>query len=258
MTLLDVSIVNVALPSIRDDLHLSPGELQWVLSGYALTFGLVLVPAGRFGDARGRRTVVRRRPGRVHPGQLAAGLATSAGLADRRPADPGRRRRRGQPAGVRPDPAAVRAAPSGAARSACWAPPSASPPRSARCSAACSSRSSAPSPGWRWIFFINLPIGIAAIVLGWRWIPARAGRPARPAEPGPGRAWCCSASAVLLLLLPLVQEREWHGQAKWLLVVAGVRGAGRLRGLGAPVRPARHHRWSTWACSRSARTPWAR
>ena len=56
MTLLDVSIVNVALPSIRDDLQLSPGELQWVLSGYALTFGLLLVPAGRFGDARGRRT----------------------------------------------------------------------------------------------------------------------------------------------------------------------------------------------------------
>src|SRR3982750_4291974 len=55
MTLLDVSIVNVALPSIRDQLDLSSAELQWVLSGYALTFGLLLVPAGRFGDARGRR-----------------------------------------------------------------------------------------------------------------------------------------------------------------------------------------------------------
>src|SRR4051812_50167868 len=55
MTLLDVSIVNVALPSIRSELHLSPGELQWVLSGYALTFGLVLVPAGRFCAAPGRR-----------------------------------------------------------------------------------------------------------------------------------------------------------------------------------------------------------
>ena len=57
MTLLDVSIVNVALPSIRDELSLSSAELQWVLSGYALTFGLLLVPAGRFGDARGRRDV---------------------------------------------------------------------------------------------------------------------------------------------------------------------------------------------------------
>jgi MFS family permease len=57
MTLLDVSIVNVALPSIRAGLDLSSGELQWVLSGYALTFGLLLVPAGRLGDARGRRAV---------------------------------------------------------------------------------------------------------------------------------------------------------------------------------------------------------
>jgi MFS family permease len=52
-----VSIVNVALPSIRSALHEPIDSLQWVLSGYALTFGLVLVPAGRLGDARGRRTV---------------------------------------------------------------------------------------------------------------------------------------------------------------------------------------------------------
>ncbi|MEU7999431.1 MFS transporter, partial [Micromonospora sp. NPDC049060] len=52
MTLLDVSIVNVAVPSIDRALGASPSDLQWVLSGYALTFGLVLVSAGRFGDAR--------------------------------------------------------------------------------------------------------------------------------------------------------------------------------------------------------------
>ena len=46
MTLLDVSIVNVALPSIREAVGASSSELQWVVSGYALTFGLVLVPAG--------------------------------------------------------------------------------------------------------------------------------------------------------------------------------------------------------------------
>ena len=57
MVLLDVSIVNVALPSIRLGLHAAQSELQWVVSGYALTFGLLLVPAGRFGDLRGRRTV---------------------------------------------------------------------------------------------------------------------------------------------------------------------------------------------------------
>lgn len=56
MTLLDVSIVNVALPSIQRGLGASSADLSWVVSGYALTFGLALVPAGRIGDARGRKT----------------------------------------------------------------------------------------------------------------------------------------------------------------------------------------------------------
>src|SRR4029077_21230966 len=57
MTLLDVSIVNVALPSIEQGLHAQPSELQWIVAGYALSLGLLLVPAGRFGDAHGRRPV---------------------------------------------------------------------------------------------------------------------------------------------------------------------------------------------------------
>ncbi len=57
MTLLDVSIVNVALPSIESGLHAQPNALQWIVSGYALALGLLLVPSGRLGDARGRRTV---------------------------------------------------------------------------------------------------------------------------------------------------------------------------------------------------------
>jgi EmrB/QacA subfamily drug resistance transporter len=55
MTLLDVSIVNVALPSIQRDLDTTSAMVQWVVSGYALTFGLALVPAGRLGDILGRR-----------------------------------------------------------------------------------------------------------------------------------------------------------------------------------------------------------
>lgn len=54
MTLLDVSIVNVALPSIQQGLDAPHIALSWVVSGYALTFGLVLVPLGKLGDARGR------------------------------------------------------------------------------------------------------------------------------------------------------------------------------------------------------------
>src|SRR3712207_9065781 len=55
MTLLDVTIVNVAIPSIQDGLEASEQSVQWVVSGYALTFGLTLVACGRLGDVVGRR-----------------------------------------------------------------------------------------------------------------------------------------------------------------------------------------------------------
>jgi EmrB/QacA subfamily drug resistance transporter len=57
MVVLDVSIVNVALPSIQTDLKFSPENLQWVVSGYALTFGGFLLLGGRAGDLLGRRIV---------------------------------------------------------------------------------------------------------------------------------------------------------------------------------------------------------
>lgn len=53
--LLSISIVNVALPAIEDGLGAGDSDLQWVLSGYALAFGVALVPAGRAGDVWGRR-----------------------------------------------------------------------------------------------------------------------------------------------------------------------------------------------------------
>ncbi|MHA7134150.1 MFS transporter [Oerskovia turbata] len=57
ITMLDVSIVNVALPSIEKALDAGPTELQLIVAGYTLAFGLALVPAGRLGDAGGRRTL---------------------------------------------------------------------------------------------------------------------------------------------------------------------------------------------------------
>jgi EmrB/QacA subfamily drug resistance transporter len=57
MVVLDVSIVNVALPSIQTDLGFSPSDLQWVVSGYALTFGGLLLLGGRAGDILGRRII---------------------------------------------------------------------------------------------------------------------------------------------------------------------------------------------------------
>jgi EmrB/QacA subfamily drug resistance transporter len=57
MVVLDVSIVNVALPQIQEDLDFAPENLQWVISGYALTFGGLLLLGGRAGDLLGRRNV---------------------------------------------------------------------------------------------------------------------------------------------------------------------------------------------------------
>jgi EmrB/QacA subfamily drug resistance transporter len=58
MSLLDVTIVNVAVPSIRAGLDTSAATIQWVVSGYALAFGMTLVAGGRLGDAHGRRRLM--------------------------------------------------------------------------------------------------------------------------------------------------------------------------------------------------------
>lgn len=57
MVVLDVSIVNVALSNIQTELEFDPADLQWIVSGYALTFGGFLLLGGRIGDVVGRRRV---------------------------------------------------------------------------------------------------------------------------------------------------------------------------------------------------------
>src|SRR4051794_37419012 len=57
MIVLDATIVNVALPSIRDDLDFSPAGLAWVVNAYLIAFGGLLLLAGRLGDLAGRRRV---------------------------------------------------------------------------------------------------------------------------------------------------------------------------------------------------------
>ena len=57
MIVLDVTVVNVALPSIQDDLGFSQNSLAWVVNGYLITFGGLLLLAGRFGDLLGRKSV---------------------------------------------------------------------------------------------------------------------------------------------------------------------------------------------------------
>src|SRR5436305_11804855 len=57
MIVLDVTIVNVALPNIQHDLHFTQGNLTWVVNGFLVTFGSLLLLAGRLGDLIGRRRI---------------------------------------------------------------------------------------------------------------------------------------------------------------------------------------------------------
>ena len=92
MVILDVAIVNVALPSIKTDLDFSQASLQWVVSAYAIFFGGALLLGGRLADLLGRR--------RLFVGGLAALRGELAalrdrlvgGIADRIPRPPGARR----------------------------------------------------------------------------------------------------------------------------------------------------------------------
>jgi EmrB/QacA subfamily drug resistance transporter len=74
---LDFSVVNVALPTIQRDLGFAPADLQWILTGYALTFGSLLLLGGRLGDLGGRRRLLLTGLAAFGVTSLSAGLAQS-------------------------------------------------------------------------------------------------------------------------------------------------------------------------------------
>ena len=76
----DASIVNIALPSVRHDLHMSVQSLQWLLSGYLLTYGGFMLLGGRAADLLGRRRVLVAGTAVFALSSLSAGLAGSSGL----------------------------------------------------------------------------------------------------------------------------------------------------------------------------------
>src|SRR5438128_3760111 len=80
MTILDVSIVNVALPTIAEKLHFSRGNIQWVVTAYALTFGGFLLLGGRAADLLGRRRVFLVGVALFSVASLACGLSGSEGM----------------------------------------------------------------------------------------------------------------------------------------------------------------------------------
>ena len=80
MTVVDLTIVNVSLPTIGRDLHFSATSLQWVATAYALTFGGFLLLGGRAADLLGRRRVLMAGLGLFSAASLACALASSEGF----------------------------------------------------------------------------------------------------------------------------------------------------------------------------------
>ncbi|WP_067465219.1 DHA2 family efflux MFS transporter permease subunit [Actinomadura macra] len=217
MTLLDVSIVNVALPSIRDGLHASDAGLQWILSGYALTFGLILVPAGRFGDARSRRAVFMAGLALFTASSALAGIAPGIGWLI------GARLVQGVAGGIlNPQVAGfIQQLFQGADRGRAFGllggvigiATAVGPLLGGALIAL-----AGPDEGWRWVFYVNVPVGLAALVLAWRLLPEPIYGERQGLDP-PGVLLL--GAGVLCVLLPFVQEQQWHGALKWLLVLAG-------------------------------------
>ena len=80
MTILDVSIVNVALPSIKTALHVAEKDLQWVVTAYAIAFGGFLLLGGRAGDLLGRRRMFMIGIAVFAAASLACGFSNSIGV----------------------------------------------------------------------------------------------------------------------------------------------------------------------------------
>ncbi len=80
MVILDATVVNIALPEIERGLNFSATSLSWVMNGYTLTFGGLLLLGGRAGDILGRRRLFLTGVSLFTVASLAGGLATSAGL----------------------------------------------------------------------------------------------------------------------------------------------------------------------------------
>jgi EmrB/QacA subfamily drug resistance transporter len=80
MTILDVAIVTVAIPSVQEDLHIAESTVQWTLTAYAITFGGFLLLGGRVSDLLGRRVVFVGGLILFTAASLACGLSDSAGM----------------------------------------------------------------------------------------------------------------------------------------------------------------------------------
>src|SRR5580692_11310251 len=167
MTVADLAIVNVALPTIGRKLHMPESALQWVVTGYALTFGGFLLLGGRAADLLGRRRILMAGLAVFTAASLGCGLATSEGFLI------AMRFLQGLGAAI-VLPAALSIVmnmfPEGAERNKAlgvWGAIGASGAAVGVMAGGLLTRYA----GWQYIFFLNVPIGAAALALAPRLVP---------------------------------------------------------------------------------------
>ena len=167
MTVVDLTIVNVSLPTIGRDLHFSQANLQWVVTAYALTFGGFLLLGGRAADLLGRRRLLMVGLGLFSGASLAAALATGSGFMV------GARAVQGTGAAIML-PAALSIVmnmfPDGAERNKAlgiWGGLGAGGATVGVIAGGLLTRYA----GWQYIFFLNVPIGVIAMLLAPRIVP---------------------------------------------------------------------------------------
>ena len=175
MSLLDVSIVNVAIPSMQHGLDTS-ASAQWVVSGYLLAFGLTLVAGGRLGDAYGRRRMMLLGLVGFIVSSAAVGFAPNVALVIVA------RLVQGAMAGLlTPQNSGLvqdlfrgseRARAFGVFGATVSVSSAAGPVIGGLIIAA-----AGPDNGWRYLFLVNIPIGLVAMVGVARLVPARLHRP---------------------------------------------------------------------------------
>ncbi|MFD8804216.1 MFS transporter [Streptomyces sp. NPDC059597] len=216
MSLLDVTIVAVALPTIQRDLHASPAQVQWVVSGYALTFALALVTAGRLGDALDRRRIFLLALSGFVLFSAACGAAPDIDLLVVA------RLAQGLAAGfMAPQNSALiqqmfRGAERGRAFGFFGATVGISSAVGPLTGGAILALASG-DQGWRWIFYVNVPIGVLAVLLGRRLLP-RTRRSGRGHVDVPGVLLL--GLGVLAVMFPMVQaDSGGVGRLWWLFPV---------------------------------------
>jgi EmrB/QacA subfamily drug resistance transporter len=203
MTVLDVSIVNVALPSIGKSLHFSEANLQWVITAYAITFGGFLLLGGRAADLLGRRRV-------FYVGVMLFTFASFlCGLAWSEPVLIGARALQGLGAAII-SPAALSiimtSFDEGAERNKAlgiWGAIGGSGAAVGVLAGGILTK----YLGWEWIFFVNVPVGVLALLLAPRFV--RESRSDR--DQTQDIAGAVTITAGLALLVYGVSEAPNHG-----------------------------------------------